>query len=500
MRPIFTVMSDTRPTLVLAGAAGFIGQALATALHARFRVVGLSRSARRADAHVDEYRRCDLFNLREADAGLAGADYAVYLVHSMMPSARLTQGSFADMDLICADNFARAAKRAGVRQIVYLGGLIPAAQTQRGPLSAHLRSRLEVERTLGRYGTPVTALRAGIILGAHGSSFQILLRLVRRLPLMVLPAWTQTRTQPVALADVVALLSFVVGQRACFGRSFDVGTPETVSYAELMTRLAAQLGRPLKALPVPLISPKLSRLWISLVTGAPRALVEPLIESLRHEMVARDHALATLAGRAPTPLDAALGQALADAGRDQPRAFARAPLVDAPLVRSVQRMRLPAGRDAAWAAGEYARWLPRGLRGLIRVDVDNGGTCRFFLAGVGLELLVLRPAPERSSPDRQLYFIDGGRLAHLPQRGRFELRQLFDGRTLMTAIHDYQPRLPWALYVGSQALVHRWVMWAFARHLRGQHSVADPVLRHVLAGPTDHAGQARAESAPPALS
>ena len=288
MRPIFTVMSDTRPTLVLAGAAGFIGQALATALHARFRVVGLSRKARPADAHIDEYRRCDLFNLREADGGLAGADYAVYLVHSMMPSARLTQGSFADLDLICADNFARAAKAAGVRQIVYLGGLIPTGE----PLSEHLRSRLEVERTLGRYGTPVTALRAGIILGAHGSSFQILLRLVRRLPVMVLPKWTQTRTQPVALADVIALLAFAVGNRACFGRSFDLGTPETVSYAELMKRLAAQLGRSLQALPVPFLSPKLSRLWISLVTGAPRELVEPLIESLRHEMVARDHDLA----------------------------------------------------------------------------------------------------------------------------------------------------------------------------------------------------------------
>src|ERR1700761_2840056 len=169
-------MSDTRPTLVLAGAAGFIGQALAATLKDHFRVIGLSRKARPTDANVAEYRRCDLFNLREAEAGLAGADYAVYLVHSMLPSARLTQGSFADMDLICADNFARAARIAGARQIVYLGGLIP----DDVKLSPHLRSRLEVERTLGRYGTPLTVLRAGLILGAQGSSFQILLRLVRR--------------------------------------------------------------------------------------------------------------------------------------------------------------------------------------------------------------------------------------------------------------------------------------------------------------------------------
>jgi hypothetical protein len=148
-------------------------------------------------------------------------------------------------------------------------------------------------------------------------------------------------------------------------------------------------------------------------------------------------------------------------------------------------MRLPAGRDAAWAAAEYARWLPRGLRGLVRVVVDDDGTLRFFVAGVGAELLVLAPVPARSAPDRQLYFIAGGRLARAPQPGRFELRQLLDGRTLLTAIHDYAPSLPWPVYVASQALFHRAVMWAFARHLRGARSAVDPLLRHVTAAPTD---------------
>ena len=456
---------DALPTLAIAGATGFVGRALGAALRGRFRLVGLTRRPRPPDDIFHEYRSCDLFNLREADEGLAGADYAVYLVHSMMPSARLTQGSFADMDLICADNFARASQRAGVRQIVYLGGLIPEGEA----LSPHLASRLEVERTLGRYRTPLTALRAGLILGAGGSSFQILLRLVRRLPAMVCPAWTETRTQPVALADAVALLAFAIGNERCFGQSFDIGAPEPVTYRQMIKLLAELDGTPRPLLRVPLLSPRLSRLWVSLVTGAPKALVAPLVESLRHPMLARDLELARLAGLPPTPVRAALAQALADlAGQEaaRPRAFVGAGDVKRHLVRSVQRMTLPAGRDADWAAVEYARWLPRALRGLIRVDVDGNRTCRFFLALFGIELLVLTHSAARSSSDRQLYFISGGRLSRPAERGRFELRQLLDGRTLMTAIHDYEPRLPWLLYVVSQALFHLWVMRAFARHLR----------------------------------
>lgn len=135
-----------RATVVLAGGSGFVGQALAARLSERFRVVGLSRSERPPDQHVDEWRKADLFNLRDAERALVGANYAIYLVHSMLPSARLTQGTFEDLDLICADNFARAAKSAGVEQIVFLGGLLP---TQRD-LSPHLASRVEVEKTLGR--------------------------------------------------------------------------------------------------------------------------------------------------------------------------------------------------------------------------------------------------------------------------------------------------------------------------------------------------------------
>jgi hypothetical protein len=139
--------------------------------------------------------------------------------------------------------------------------------------------------------------------------------------------------------------------------------------------------------------------------------------------------------------------------------------------RSVQRMTLPAGRDAAWAAAEYMRWLPLALRGLIRVKVDVAGHCRFFLAWLGTELLVLTHAPERSGPDRQLFYVTGGRLARTGHRPRFELRQVLGGRTLLTAVHEYESRLPWWLYTFTQALFHAWVMASFRRHLKRQGAV-----------------------------
>ena len=460
-----TPSASARPLVVVGGGSGFIGRALAKALSERFEVVGVSRTARPGDEHTKEWRQGDLFNLREAEQVLQGARFAIYLVHSMFPSARLTQAKFEDLDLICADNFARAAKHAGVEQIVYLGGLVPDS----GGLSPHLASRLEVEKTLGRYGVPVTTLRAGLVIGGGGSSFEILARLVQRLPLMIVPRWTLTRMQPVAVDDVIALLSFVVGRRECYGETYDVGAPEAIDYRTLMKMCAEILGLARPMIPVRVFTPGWSRLWVSLVTGAPKALVAPLVESLRHEMVARDLRLTAMAGLSPTPVRRAMELALAPQERapEKQRAIVREPRSPS-LVRSVQRMALPGGRDADWAAREYVRWLPVALRGLVRVEVDENRDCRFVLLLIGIPLLVLTYSAARSTPDRQLFFVTGGILTRPKQRGRFELRQLLDGRTLITAIHDFSPQLPWFVYVHSQARFHAWVMAAFCRHLGRQ--------------------------------
>ena len=158
-----------RLTVAIAGASGFVGTALRQALAYDMNLVGLTRSpnraARRDDGDPTRWRHCDLYSLREVERGLEGADLAIYLVHSMLPSSRLTQGTFADLDLILADNFARAAARNGVRQIVYLSGLLP---EDTDDLSHHLRSRWEVERALASHGVPVTTLRTGLVVGKGG--------------------------------------------------------------------------------------------------------------------------------------------------------------------------------------------------------------------------------------------------------------------------------------------------------------------------------------------
>jgi uncharacterized protein YbjT (DUF2867 family) len=390
-----------------------------------------------------------------------------------MPSARLTQGSFADIDLVIADNFARAAEQAGIRQIVYLGGLTASDQS----LSLHLQSRLEVEQTLGSRGVPVTAVRAGLIVGAGGSSFQILMRLVRRLPLMLCPRWTQTLTQPIAVADVVEVLASVIGVSDAMGAVLDVGGPDVLSYREMMQRTAALIGKRTRTFAVPYFSPGLSRLWVTLVTQTPRALVAPLIQSLRHPMVASRDDLTKRLRRPGVGFEESVRRALADevASPDAKRETQNATLARerrrlraARTVRSIQRLPLPPGRDAAWIAHRYAAWLPRLLWPFIRVDVDATGSCRFKLQPFGLLLLYLRFEHEHSAADRQLFRIEDGALVHRRngvERGRLEFREVLNRRFVLAAIHDYEPALPWALYAATQALVHLWVMRRFERHI-----------------------------------
>ena len=487
----------TRPTVAVAGATGFVGTAVRAALAPDFHVVGLTRSATRAaqagdeDAAVaadaattddvpapvpgeTEWRRCDLFSLLQVERALAGVDIAVYLVHSMLPSARLTQGTFEDLDLLLADTFARGAAAAGVKQIVYLGGLLP---DDRSDLSAHLRSRHEVEKALGDYGVPVTALRAGLVIGPGGSSLRIMVNLVRRLPAMILPRWTRSQTQPISIADAIRALTAVVGRTGALSKVFDIGGPDVMSYAQMMDRTAAVLGVTRPTVGVPLISPRFSKLWVSVVTGSPRALAEPLVESLRHDMVARDNPLnALLAPDALTfedSLDAALTaeHTLVPNPRSPLRHGDDQAIRRDRRVRSVQRMALPPGRDAAWAADEYLRWLPRVGRPLLHVDVDppdgdRPRRARFFVRPVRQPILELEHSPSRSTGGRALFYVVGGLLADRAEAARLEFRAALGGTTLLAAIHDFAPRLPWRVYVLTQGTAHAIVMAGFRHHLR----------------------------------
>lgn len=460
-----------RPKLVIAGASGFVGRALAPRLSRDFHVIGLSRTEREPGDGFAEYRTCDLFSLKAAEEALRGAEYAVYLVHNMMPSARLTQGDFADLDVLCADNFARAAASAGVKQIVFLSGLCPPEIA----LSKHLRSRCEVEETLAAHVVPVTTLRAGMIIGASGSSFQIMSRLVQRLPVMICPRWTNTRTQPVALGDVVALIGGVIGREEYYDRAYDIGASDVVTYKQMMALTASALGKRRLFIPSRVMSPGLSRLWVTLITGAPKALVGPLVQSLKHEMVASGEDLALRLGVERTSTRDAIRRAFAESTGEVPHAFRGARVRSRRrLVRSVQRMTLPVGWSARHAAMNYLAWLPRFLSGLLRVDRGSLDRFAFVLAPLSLVLLELTRAPDRSNSRRQLFYVTGGALSQPRDRARFELRQVLGGRTLLTVVHDYEPRLPWPVYLVTQALFHRWLMARFASHLA--HSRGTPRL------------------------
>lgn len=462
-----------RPTIAIAGATGFVGQALRRELVSSHRVVGLTRSPSRAsmpDEDGVEWRLCDLFSMADTERALEGVDYAVYLVHSMLPSARLVQASFMDLDVLLADNFARAAARQALRQILYLGGIQPRV----GRLSRHLKSRLEVEQTLSDRSTPVTSLRAGLIVGPGGSSMKMMVNLVRRLPVMVLPKWTDARSRPIAIDDVLRAARRTLGDPESFGRSYDIGGPDLLSYREMLERTASVMGRRRIMFSVPVFSTTLSRRWVSWVGGASDALVGPLIESLRHSMVPDDNPLQAWLQRDAIPFETALRRSIDEKGRalPNPRRQIRdqddAYLEKARTVRSVQRLPLPPQRDARWVANEYMRWLPRFIWILLRCDVESDGRVRFSVRGTKICLLELAHAPERSEPDRQLFRITGGALARVSTafRGRFEFREVLDRRWIIAAIHDFRPKLPWSLYNFSQAIVHLWVMRSFGRHLR----------------------------------
>ena len=455
-----------KPTIAVAGATGFLGSAMAESMSADFDLIGLTRGSRSTLPHYAEVRQVDLMSRKAASESLIGADYAVYLVHSMMPSARLVQASFRDLDVLCADNFARAAAERGVKKIVYVGGLQPTSAQK----SEHLESRQEVEEVLGAHGVPVVVLRAGLIVGGRGSSFQILTRLVRRLPVMICPSWTRTQTQPVALPDVVWAIAESIRLPMEKSGVYDLGGAEPLSYRELMQTTSEIMGKKRVMIPVPLVTPGLSRLWVTLVTGAPKVLVGPLVESLRHEMLARNDEAFRLSGEPGTPIGPMLEAALAEereGSQQRPRAFQPAPKKkQAARVLSVQRMELPVGADAEWAAAAYVSWLPRMMGGLMPIHVVNTEPfVHFHFFKKGPVLLRLERLGHVGSRDRQVFMVRDGLLAKSDTRGRLEFRQVLGGRTLIVAVHDFEPRLPWWVYRPTQAVFHAWIMSRFARFL-----------------------------------
>jgi len=224
-----------------------------------------------------------------ANSGLAealrGIHTAYYLVHSMGGKTLFRNEEYAQKDRTAAKNFIAAAEAAGLKRIIYLGGL---GET-RDDLSEHLRSRAEIAKILSSGKPSSTVLRAAIIIGAGGASFEMLRYLVERLPVMITPKWVETRIQPIAIRDVLAYLVGCLFKPETGGQEFDIGGPEVFTYVEMMQKYAEVRGLTKRfIIRVPVLTPMLSAYWVDLVTPVPSGIAHPLIEGLRNEVVCKD--------------------------------------------------------------------------------------------------------------------------------------------------------------------------------------------------------------------
>ncbi|MGE5132219.1 MAG: SDR family oxidoreductase [Gemmatimonadota bacterium] len=305
-----------RGLCLVTGASGYIGgrlvpELLAAGYPVRCMARNPDRLAGRPWRDEVETARADAFDPRAVRRALSGASTAYYLIHSLGG-----RGSFEERDRAAARIFADAARAAGLRRIVYLGGIAPAGA---GGLSPHLRSRSEVGELLLASGVPTAVLQAAVIIGSGSASFEMLRYLTERLPVMVTPTWVRTLIQPVAVRDVLYYLTACAGLPPEVSRRFDIGGPDIVTYADMMRRYAAVAGLPRRLIvPVPVLTPQLSSLWVGLVTPVPGGLARPLVESLRNEVVCGEHDIAGWIADPPgglTPLDEAIGLALRRASR-----------------------------------------------------------------------------------------------------------------------------------------------------------------------------------------
>jgi uncharacterized protein YbjT (DUF2867 family) len=289
-------------TVLVTGASGFIGS------HLTGRLAESGHHVRAMTRTPDRYTGAgepvygDVADTESLTAALTGASAAYYLVHS------LGSDDFEQRDADAARRFGEAAAAAGLERIVYLGGL----GVDDGQLSAHLRSRRQVEGLLGRAGVPVTVLRAAVVIG-HGSiSWEITRQLADHLPAMITPRWVTTRTQPIAVSDVVRYLTGVLEPVEARGRVFEIGGPEVLRYIDMLQQAAVIQGKHLPNLTVPLLTPRLSARWLALVTDVDTATARNLVDSMTNEVIVQDHSIQDIVPGPTLDYGGAVREALAE--------------------------------------------------------------------------------------------------------------------------------------------------------------------------------------------
>ena len=294
-----------RPTILLTGATGYVGGRLLPLLEARGeRVRCMVRRPEHLQGRVGAQTESvagDVLDYQSLQSALQDIDVAYYLVHSMAST-----GSFEEQDRMAAKNFAEAARTAGVRRIIYLGGLGEEDQQ----LSAHLRSRQEVGRVLQQSGCNVVEFRASIVIGSGSLSFELVRALVQRLPIMICPKWVSVKAQPIAIEDLLDYLVAALDWPGSESRVFEIGGPDIVSYGEIMREWARQRGLRRWMISVPLLTPRLSSLWLGLVTPVYARVGRKLVDSLRNPTIVKNPAALTEFSIEPRGLSDAITRAI----------------------------------------------------------------------------------------------------------------------------------------------------------------------------------------------
>lgn len=451
--------------VTIAGASGFIGQLLITKLKfvEDVEVKALSRNPIEVAPHV-KWQSCDLFSYADCVKALSDTDIAVYLIHSMTPTARLDQGSFQDYDLIMADNFVRACEHHGIKKIIYLGGMLPQGVKTDQELSWHLRSRLEVERVLSQSAIPCVTLRAGMIIESLGSSFDLFVRLVHLMPLIPLPPWSFLKTEVVDGMDVVEVLVEEIQNDQYMTNQYDIGCGEILTYADLLKKIAHYMNKKVLFFKIPYMPFEFLKYFFVLMTKAPFGFIDPLVGSLKYEIYSRENNRYPKVFRSveKTLERVVMSKKLSQ----QPKVFQSAGLFQKKKrVRSVQRFEKKPHLRADVISFTYLHWLPRFLHPFLKVKKLNH-TVSFHIWGINFPLLVLEHLYERSSKDRQIYYITGGLLARKVEASRLEFREVLGGEYVIAAIHEFEPSLPWWIYRLTQAPIHLFVMKKFGIWLK----------------------------------
>jgi len=291
--------------VLVTGATGFIGKRLTAALLGED--VSVRCLLRRRDAGIQSGTESvlgDLLDRNSLDNAFRGIETAFYLVHAMAGS----RASFERRDREAAENFVAVGEKCGLKRVIYLGGL----GEEKDTLSEHLASRLEVAKILQRGSFQTTYLRAAVIIGAGGASFEMIRALVERLPVMITPRWVSTRCQPIAVKDVIAYLIGCLKDERTAGKTYDIGGPEILSYREMMERYAEIRKKFVKILPVPFLTPKLSSYWVGLFTPVKPSISMPLIEGLGNEVICHDEEIRKMIPISLTSFDEAARIALAE--------------------------------------------------------------------------------------------------------------------------------------------------------------------------------------------